>query len=153
MSYTSNTVLNAIDVALETERKVNRFYLDSIGKIKNLEQRNILSKLASFEEDHYQKLRSMKENLVNDTAYKINKNRETPISEEDKSKLIEIMNMAIESEERAFEAYSILSDTIDDPEWKKKFRELADEEQADRKMLADELYNISNRDGVWHWGD
>lgn len=153
MSYTSTTVINAIDIALATERKANRFYLDSIGKVKNLEQRNILSQLANFEQDHYEKLHTIKNSLLNDRSYYIYKDRETPSSENDKAQIIEILNMAIESEERAFQAYSQLADSVDDPIWQKKFRELADEEQMDKKILADELYNISNQEGVLRWGD
>jgi len=85
-----------------------------------------LSQLASFEQKHHEKLQSQKESLQSDKRYLIQKNRPGESFENDQAIIIEIMNMAIESAERTQKAYTNLTEKIDDPEWKYKFRELVE---------------------------
>ncbi|MCR4437760.1 MAG: ferritin family protein [bacterium] len=61
--------------------------------------------------------------------------------------------MVIEAETQAHERYRSLAAQTEDPQGKAMFEKLAEEEVLHRRILNDEFYYLSNRGGIWFWGD
>lgn len=156
-------VMEAIELAMGTEKKAAEFYADSSKKVVNERGKDLLLQLARFEQTHYDALVKLKASLAaggpftpyegttfapyrpaGEASGKIEPHREDALS---------ILQMAIEAETEAYERYRSLAAETTDPQGKAMFLKLAEEELLHRRILNDEFYYLSNRGGIWFWGD
>lgn len=158
-------IFQAIDMAMQAEQKARQFYLDAVVVVGNERGKNLLSQMADFEKNHYDKLAELKESLENAQEYVEYKGTEfVPITNEMKANIsgniepnkddaINILTIAIEAEDKANEHYKKMADMTTDELGKDMFLRLAEEEAMHSRILNDEFYQLSNQGGVWSWGD
>ena len=155
----------AIEMAMQAEAKAKKFYGDAVAKVSNEREKNLLKQLADFEQQHYDKLKELKESLARDGKYIDYKGTEfasyqsKALSEgkekieANKDEILEILNIAINSEKEAWEHYTAMAEKTEDVKGKEMFLKLADEETLHRRILSDEFYQLSNEGGIWMWGE
>ena len=154
-------ILEAIDIAMEAEMKAQQFYADAAKRVINVRGRNLLEQLADFEQNHYNKLKTLKDALTSSgeyikyegTEFKPFKAEVTGTLESDKAGVLDVLKIAIDAETKAKDHYTKMAEATNDPEGKAMFEKLADEEDFHRRILNDEFYNLSNEGGTWTWGD
>ncbi len=155
-------LLEAIDIAMEAEANARNFYQKALETVTNERGRDLLKQLADFEQGHFDRLFELKESLTTKgefidyvgTSFKRDKNV-TEIHGKitgKKDDILDILRVAIDSEERARDAYIGFSENIGDPKGKEMFKKLAQEEELHWKILNDEFYNITNNE-IWTWGE
>ena len=156
-------VEEALDIAMEAELKAQAFYAQAAIEIQDPQGRDLLSRLAAFEQYHYQKLSDLARSLQEDgqfIAYEartVEQFAPTIASGETAGTQIEeledtasILSKAIENEKIAGERYRALVEETGDPDGQDMFRKLANEEMIHQRILEDEFYSISNQ-GTWGW--
>lgn len=158
-------LLEAIDIAMDAEMKAHKFYADAVKKVSNERGKNLLQQLAQFEQNHYDKLAELKDSLNKNGKYIAYEGTtfepfdaraysgDPAKIEENKADVLDILVLAIDAETEAHEHYKGMAETTADPDGKSMFEKLADEETLHRRILSDEFYSISNKDGVWAWGE
>jgi len=163
MSDQNLGLMQAIEIAMEAEKKANKFYSDAAAKVAGSQGKNLLKQLADFEKNHYDKLDDLKKSLAKDgkfVKYEGTKFSSFKASSEVSGKIepntdevLDILSMAIEAEEKAHKHYARMAEETSDPDGKDMFEKLADEEVMHRRVLSDEFYQISNSGGMWVWGE
>ena len=158
-------IIEAIDIAMEAEAKAREFYLSSAAKVNNDRGKNLLNQLADFEKNHFDRLSDLKQSLQGEAGYIEYKGTKFlpfsagPVSEvsgkleANKSDVLDILGLAIDAEDKAYNRYMEMAGKIDDPRGKEMFTRFAEEEKAHRRILSDEFYYMSNKGGLWFWGD
>ncbi len=155
-------IIEAIEVALEAEQQARDFYREAVNKVKSGQGKDLLSQLAEFEQYHFDALTTLKNSLTKEHEYvpyvKMNfkEFRVQPISkqiEPEKDDVLNILSLAIEAEEKAHHHYVRMAESTVDRNGKEMFLQLAEEELLHRRILSDEFYQLSNKGGVWFWGD
>lgn len=155
-------ILDAIEIALEAEQKARDFYLDAFNKVSNEQGKDLLKQLADFEQSHFAALTHLKNSLQKEheyleykgTTFKEFKSKSISKQiEPDKEDVLHILSIAIEAEEKAHHHYIKIAEITVDNKGKDMFLKLADEELIHRRILSDEFYQLSNRGGIWFWGD
>lgn len=153
----------ALDIAMEAELKAQAFYAQAAAEIEDPRGRDLLGRLAAFEQHHYQKLAELLSSLRKDGRF-IDYQSSTlaqfaPFTDggEASGVLLEeleneagILGKAIENEKIAGEQYRALMEETDDPAGRAMFQQLANEEQMHQRILEDEFFSLSNQ-GVWGW--
>jgi rubrerythrin len=153
----------ALDVAMQAELKAQAFYAQAAAQIQDPAGRDLLSRLAAFEQYHYQKLSELARSLEQDGAY-IAYEAQTMAGvgpfqgsgEASGTRLEEmedeaaILGKAIENEKAAHERYRVLAGQTEDEDGRAMFWQLAREEQMHQRILEDEFFSLSNQ-GVWGW--
>jgi rubrerythrin len=153
----------ALDIAMDAELKARAFYAQAAVEVQDPRGRDLLSRLAAFEQYHYQKLSDLADSLQDKGAFIEYEARTmaefapvtgageasgTPVEElKDESA---ILTKAIENEKIAGERYKALAEQTADPMGKAMFRQLAEEERMHERILEDEFFSLSNQ-GVWGW--
>jgi rubrerythrin len=157
--------IEAIDLAMAAEIKARDFYTSALEKVTHARGKDLLSQLADFEQQHYDKLNELKTSLSEREEYisyegtSFRSYRESAPSEvsgpmePDKDALLDILSMAIDAETKANERYLTMSEQTTDPRGKDMFKKLAEEEVLHRRILSDEYYHMSNQSGMWIWGE
>ena len=163
MSEKNVDLMQAIEIAMEAEKKANKFYADAAAKVASSQGKNLLKQLADFEQNHYDKLNDLKKSLAKDGKFvKYEGTNFSPFKassevsgkiEPNTDEVLDILSMAIEAEEKAHKHYSRMADETSDPDGKDMFEKLAEEETMHRRILSDEFYNIANKGGLWVWGE
>ena len=158
-------VIEAINMAMEAESKAREFYAHSAEKVSSERGKNLLKQLAEFEDNHYNRLNELKASLEEDKGYIDYSGTEfkpySPSStsevsgrlDAEKSDVLDILNLAIEAESKAYEHYSDMANNIDDEQGRAMFLRFAEEEKAHRRILSDEFYYMNNKNMNWFWGD
>ena len=158
-------LMEAIDIAMDAESKANKFYSDAATKVSNEKGQNLLTQLADFEQNHYDKLKELKDSLnkvgkfikYEGTEFKSFKMKSTAEGsgkiEPKKDDVLDILGMAIDAETKAHQHYARMANETSDPDGKEMFEKLADEETMHRRILSDEYYQIANSGGIWVWGE
>ena len=158
-------LIAAIEIAMEAEMKANKFYLDAKAKTANPSGKNLLQQLADFEKNHYDMLEKLRTSLAGDggyidyegtdfSDYKKEAASEVEGSIEDKmDEVVKILEMAIDAESKAAQRYRQLAEETSDPKGKEMFKKLSEEETLHRRILSDEFYQLSNKGGIWMWGE
>jgi rubrerythrin len=152
----------ALDIAMEAELKAQAFYAQAAIEIQDPRGRDLLSRLAAFEQHHYQKLSELAQTLKQRGEY-IEYEGQTMEGVvpsgggeaagtllEDLGDEAGILTKAIENEKIAGERYRILAEQTTDANGQAMFRRFANEEQMHQRILEDEFYSLSNQ-GVWGW--
>ena len=153
----------ALGIAMDAELKALAFYAEAAVKIQDPHGRDLLSRLAAFEQYHYQKLSELARSLQAEGTFIAYETRSVeqfvPLvgRGEVAGTLLEelkdvpgILSKAIENETIAGERYGVLAEETNDPDGQDMFRKLANEEKMHQRILEDEFFSLSNR-GVWGW--
>ncbi len=153
----------ALDIAMDAELKAQAFYAQAAVEVQDPQGRDLLGRLAAFEQYHYQKLAELARSLQDDGQFIAYETRTVEqfaptlaSGEAARTKLEElqdtagILSKAIENEKIAGERYRALAEETDDPNGQDMFRKLANEEMIHQRILEDEFFSISNQ-GTWGW--
>jgi len=153
----------ALDIAMEAELKAQAFYAQAAVEVQDPQGRDLLSRLAAFEQYHYQKLSELADSIRREGRFIEYETRTVgqfaPLSGggEAGGTLLEalkdeaaILGKAIENEKIAGERYRALAAETADPTGQAMFKDLANEEQMHQRILEDEFFSLSNK-GVWGW--
>ena len=153
----------ALDIAMDAELKAQAFYAQAAIEVQDPRGKDLLSRLAAFEQHHYQKLAELARSLQ-DSGQFIEYETQT-VTEfvpftgkgEAAGTLLDelkdeagILGKAIETEKIAGERYQALAARTDDPAGQDMFKKLVLEEQMHQRILEDEFFSLSNR-GTWGW--
>ncbi len=152
----------ALDIAMEAELKAQAFYAQAAIEVQDPRGRDLLSRLAAFEQHHYRKLSELAQALQQRGEY-IEYEGQTmegvvPFDAgEAAGTLLDelgdeagILAKAIENEKIAGERYQVLAGQTQDITGQAMFQRLANEELMHQRILEDEFYSLSNQ-GVWGW--
>jgi rubrerythrin len=153
----------ALEIAMDAELKAQAFYAQAAVVVQDPRGRDLLGRLAAFEQYHYQKLAELSRSLEGNGQFIEYETQtieqfaplvgggETAGTELEALKdEAAILSKAIENEEIAGERYRVLAGETDDPASQDMFRKLANEELIHQRILEDEFFALSNQ-GVWGW--
>jgi rubrerythrin len=158
MTNQNITLLDAIKIAMEAEKKAAAFYADAAQKTETL-GRGILERLAEFERHHYAILVKLEQSLRDQGAFVDYEGEELSFpapsevqrtAEPDKMSMMGIITTALEIETEAEKRYTALAEQTSDPAGQSLFRQLAQEENKHHKILKDVYVNLNNH-GTWVW--
>jgi rubrerythrin len=153
----------ALDIAMDAELKAQAFYAQAAVEVQDPRGKDLLSRLAAFEQHHYQMLAELARSLQ-DSGQFIEYEAQTvaqfvPFASKGEASgtLLDelkdeagILGKAIENEKIAGERYQALAAQTDDPAGQDMFKKLVLEEQMHQRILEDEFFSLSNR-GAWGW--
>ena len=160
----------ALNIAIEAELKAQAFYAQAAAWVQDPRGRDLLGRLAAFEQHHYQKLTELVRSLQSGgqfIAYEPHTiDQFAPLAAGEAAGALQegmeneagkvpanqagILGQAIQMEKIAGERYRVLAGETADPAGQAMFRRLADEEQVHQRILEDEFFSLSNQ-GVWGW--
>ncbi|MGQ9598444.1 MAG: ferritin family protein [Anaerolineae bacterium] len=153
----------ALEIAMEAELKAQAFYAQAAAEVQDPRGRDLLGRLAAFEQYHYQKLLELSRSLHAEGLFIPYEPRtvdqfmpligqgETAGTLLDQLKSeTQILSKAIENEKLAGERYRTLAEETSDPVGRDMFRQLAGEEMIHQRILEDEFFSLSNK-GSWSW--
>jgi rubrerythrin len=163
----------ALDIAMEAELKAQAFYAQAAVEVQDPHGRDLLGRLAAFEQYHYEQLAKLARSLQGDgverpgqfTEYEtrtveqfaplVGSGETGGTQLEDLEDVAAILGRAIENEKVAGERYRVLAEETADPHGAGRavhamFRNLANEEMIHQRILEDEFFSLSNK-GVWGW--
>lgn len=153
----------AIAMAMEAELKAGQFYSTAALFVEDERGRDLLGRLAAFEEHHYQKLaelaRSLNEGrgfveyqarLLSQFVPKVVLAETAGAEMEGMKDQAGVLSRAIEQEKIAGARYGVLAEQTEDPAGQRMFRQLVEEERLHQRVLEDEFFSLSNQ-GVWSW--
>lgn len=151
-------LIDAIQIAMEAERKAAAFYADAAQKTETL-GRELLEQLAQFERHHYDILEKLIDTLREKGSYVEYEGKELTVptpseaqteKEPQRMSMMGIIATAMEIEEQAEKRYNTLADQTDDPDGRAMFERLAYEE-GKHQLILKEAYVSLNQNGVWNW--
>jgi rubrerythrin len=159
----------ALEIAMDAELAAQAFYAQAAVEVRDPGGRDLLGRLAAFEQYHYQQLaelaRSLQESgqfieyeprAVEQFAPRAVGVAVSGAGEAVATQLgdlkdeVSILAKAIENEKIAGERYRVLAEETSDPAGQDMFRKLANEEAIHQRILEDEFFSLSNQ-GVWGW--
>ncbi len=151
-------IIQAIEIAMQEELAAAGFYNLAMKKVKDERAIMMLNQLVRFEQHHYEKLVELRNSLEADGKFIKYDGIEfalppsTPEAagriEDNKIEILDILSIAIKTEENAKNKYLELVERTDIPEGKEMFTRLAKEEEMHWRILSDEHYHLTN-DGMW----
>ena len=157
----SKSVLDAIDLGMEAEKKAAEFYAGAAAKIGSGPGAELFRQLSDFEQGHYRALSELKNSLEGNQCYITYESAlmdssglegSTKLDEAIKKDILEILNLGISNEKNAARAYRELAAEIEDENGKAMFEQMAKEEDQHARILDDQLYDLKNK-GELVWGD
>lgn len=163
----------ALDIAMDAERKAAAFYAQAAVEVQHPQGRDLLGRLAAFEQYHYEQLSELLGSLqatgkfieyeaqtVSDfqpsdepsqqPAASVSGSETAGTRVRDFKNVASILSQAIANEKLAGERYQALAEGTSDSIGQDMFRKLANEEQIHQRILEDEFFSISNQ-GTWGW--
>lgn len=153
----------ALDIAMDAELKAQTFYAQAAVEVRDPHGRDLLGRLAAFEQYHFEQLARLAHSLQHDGSFIEYQQRSieqfTPLVSggevagtqlEALKDVPSILGKAIDNEKIAGERYRVLAGETSDPAGQDMFRKLAHEETIHQRILEDEFFSLSNR-GVWGW--
>jgi rubrerythrin len=156
---TKTTLLDAIHVARENERKAVDFYADAAKKTGSTLGRQLFTQLSEFEEFHYARITALETTLEKDGDYIYYEGKEfllppviapKAVEEPQQQSVINIISKAVELEKEAEKAYADIAAQITDPQGYAMFRKLSEEEHKHYRILTDVYWNLTNFK-AWKW--
>ncbi len=158
MSNPDLTLLDAIQMAMEAEQKAAAFYDNAAQKVDSPLGQELFEQLADFERYHYAKLDDLARSLREEGTFIDYEGKELSVSvpaevegkEVNKMSVLEIIALAIDTEQAAQDRYTALAEQTTDPAGQEMFKRLAQEEHTHYRILNDEYYHLNN-DGLWVW--
>jgi rubrerythrin len=164
----------ALEIAMDAELAAEAFYAQAAVEIRDPGGRDLLGRLAAFEQYHYQQLaelaRSLQETgqfieyepraveqfapgavgVAGTVRHGTGAGEAVATQLGDLTDEVSILAKAIENEKIAGERYRVLAEETSDPSGQDMFRKLANEEAIHQRILEDEFFSLSNQ-GVWGW--
>jgi rubrerythrin len=153
----------ALDIAMDAELKAKAFYAQAAAEVQDPQGRDLLGRLAGFEQYHYEQLAELARSLQKDGQFieyetrtvdqfvpVVGRGETAGTLLEEMVDLPNILSKAIENEKTAGARYQVLAEETDDPAGQDMFRKLANEEMIHQRILEDEFFSISNQ-GTWGW--
>jgi rubrerythrin len=153
----------ALDIAMDMELKAEAFYAEAAAQMQDSAGRDLLGRLAAFENYHYQQLRVLVQSLeragefidyqprtIEEIVPQIRVGEAAATEPAELTDVVAILSRAIENEKVAGERYQALAVETLDPKGQRMFRTLAEEERVHQRILEDEFFSLSNR-GSWAW--
>ncbi len=142
--------MNIFDFAMEKEKKAEAFYRDLAAKSKSEGLKNIYTRLADAETRHYGVVKHMKENeiidsdtdILNDVGTifnKMSRNKDELLSLDRQQ--VQVYEKARDIEKESIDLYTEKARETDNPEHKKIFQKLADQEKI-HYAIVDQLVSI-----------
>ncbi|HIE38896.1 MAG TPA: hypothetical protein EYH30_10475 [Anaerolineales bacterium] len=153
------SLLDAIRIGMEAEKKAAAFYADAAQQTGNPLGRRLLEQLAEFERHHYRELAALERSLREQGTFieYTGRTLEMPapsevedVEESNKMSLMGIITKAIETERKAEKRYTDLVEQTTDPAGQSMFERLADEEHTHYLILSKAYWSLNNQ-GVWNW--
>lgn len=150
MSDLDNLLIEAMNKELEAKN----FYNNAAGKAKSKAGKKLFNELASFEQNHYEKVKGIIESRNKDRDIEVNSEAQEIMSikseiegelEPNKDEIVTVINLAIDAEIKAQERYNKIAQLMNDSESKKIFQNLAQDERNHQRILEDEFYQLSNK--------
>jgi rubrerythrin len=151
------SLLGALRVAMEAERKAAVYYADAARRASNPMTQGLFHQLVEFE--RYHKLAELETSLRNQGGFIRYEGREmvlpTPgdmpgVKEVEQMSVMDAVTAAIELERESETRYTALARQVTDPEGRAMFERLAGEEQTHARLLQAAYWNL-NDTGVWKW--
>jgi len=145
---------NLLNEAMKSELEAKNFYIDASKKAQSQAGRKLFKELAEFEQNHYERVKSIIESRTNNMEIQITNVVTQDISikseiegefESNKDEIITVLNMAIDAEIKAQERYERIADLFDDEKSKKIFFNMSLDERNHQRILEDEIYQLSNK--------
>jgi rubrerythrin len=153
------SLLDAVRVVKENERKASASYADAAHKISDLMGKQLFQQLSEFERFHYEQLTALETSLEASGDFINYEGKEFPTpplfeikaaQEPDTKSVMTIISEAIDLEKQAEKAYADLSAQTTDPRGYKMFSRLSEEEHNHYRLLSDAYWTLNNL-GTWTW--
>ena len=165
MSEKDLTLVDAIQMALESEKKAVTAYSDAAKNAPHKALEGLFNDLASYEQHHYDKLAELALSLAKKGKYIIYEVSSITISPQseieisgvagdvlggEKVSMMDVLTMAQDIEQALGKHYAALAEQTSDRDGKAMFEWLAKEEQSHLKLLNTAYWNLNDR-GVLAW--
>jgi rubrerythrin len=145
------SALEALSLAIYNEQSAFDFYTDLSNAIKNESGKEKFKFLASDEKRHRQLLENYyKKTTHNQFPFDSNRVKRIKVDVRDNTSASEAIDIGIKAEKEAFEFYNNSAKTSSDPDAKKMFLMLAEQEDrhfnillAEKQALIDQFYWFS----------
>jgi rubrerythrin len=167
MSKQNLDLVDAIQIALEAEKKSVAAYSDAAEKAPHGVLQRLFNDLAEFEQLHYDKVAELAESLRKKGKYIVYEASTISIpaqsevqfstAEADaltakKTSLMDVLTMAQNIEKNANKRYAALAEQTDDPDGKAMFQRLSKEEKGHLQLLTEVYWNLNDL-GVLAWSE
>jgi rubrerythrin len=159
------TVVDAIQIALESEKKAAAAYSDAAKNAPHVALEGLFNGLAGLEQHHYEKVAELAASLQKKAKYIIYEASSINISPQSeieiagiagdvlggkKASMMDVLTMAQDIEKQLDKRYSALAEQTSDQDGKAMFEWLAKEEQSHLELLTTVYWNLNDR-GVLAW--
>ncbi len=158
----SKTVIDAIELGMEEEKKASDFYAAAAAKLDGGPGKALFTQLSEFEMGHYNALKDLKASLEGKSCYITYESAllepvgveggQVKLDDGIQKTILDILTIGIRNEKKAGQAYRELAAEIEDPNGVAMFEKMAKEEDQHARILEDQLYDVKNR-GELVWGD
>ncbi len=158
----SKTVLDAIDLGMDEEKKASDFYAEAAAKLPAGSGKTLFTQLSEFELGHYKALADLKASLTGESCYITYESAllepvgvaggPVQLEGDVQKTILDILTIGIRNEKKAGQAYRELAAEIEDPNGVAMFEKMAKEEDQHARILEDQLYDVKNK-GELVWGD
>ncbi len=154
-----NNTDDLLKEAMNAEVKAKEFYLNAAEKAQSQAGKKFFKELADFEQNHYERVKKIIESRNNGIQLEATEPaQEMPTVqsevqgefEPNKHEVADILTLGIKAEKEAQERYKKIAESIDDPEGKEIFNNLAEDERRHHDNLEAQFYQISNK-GIIIW--
>lgn len=155
----THSLLDAIRVVKENERKAMESYADAARNIHHSMGKRLFEQLSEFETYHYERLSFLEKSLEETGQFIAYQGREFPLppvfdikaaKEPGKKSVMKIVSQAMNLEEQAEKAYAGVAAQVTDPQGREMFERLANEERQHLRILTKAYWSL-NDSGVWNW--
>lgn len=154
-----NNIDELLVEAMNAEVKAKEFYLNAAEKAQSQAGEKFFKELADFEQNHYERVKKIIESRNKGIQLEATESaQEMPTVksevqgefEPNKQEVADILTLGIKAEKEAQERYKKIAESIDDPEGKEIFNNLAEDERRHHDNLEAQFYQISNK-GIIIW--
>lgn len=165
MSEQDLTLVDAIQIALQAEKKAAAAYSDAAKNAPHVALEGLFNGLADVEQHHYDKVAELAASLQKKGKYIVYETPSTSIAPQSevelakdaadvlggkKVSMMDVLTMAQNIEQQADKRYSALAEQTSDRDGKAMFQQLAKEERSHLKLLTEVYWNLNDR-GVLSW--
>jgi len=163
MSEKDLTLVDAIQMALESEKKAVAAYSDAAKNAPHKALEGLFNDLASYEQHHYDKLAELSLSLAKKGKYVVYERYPISIPPQSevagvakdvltgsKVSLMDVLTSAQDIEKQFDKQYTAMAAQTSDRDGKDMFEWLAKEERGHLKLLTDVYWNLNDR-GVLAW--
>ena len=149
-----NNIDDLLKEAMNAEVKAKEFYLNAAEKAQSQAGKKFFKELANFEQKHFARVKKIIESRNKDIQLETTEPaQEMPTVksevqgefEPNKQEVADILTLGIKAEKEAQERYKKIAESIDDPEGKEIFNNLAEDERRHHDNLEAQFYQISNK--------